>query len=203
MLETVITMMSDDRLAGPAADGTPRVEVIGRLADDGFALTRAIQSAMGTTEVGQSDGGQPNTGEVRVRFRAALDAFCAAARDLETMDADTSIEYRAMTLRPAEVVPQRIAEVVLAHDNLDSVWTIEEADPDSVLDALEAMIRRIDQHDDIPPLTLATLEGEVWQLNGGGSRVHGTREALAQWLARGVEDHLQIDGEVPTLPQWA
>ena len=29
MLETVITMMSDDRLAGPAADGTPRVEVIG------------------------------------------------------------------------------------------------------------------------------------------------------------------------------
>lgn len=190
MLETVITMMSDDRLAGPAADGTPRVEVIGRLADDveGRPEPHPHVAGVRLAAVGLTD------------FRCA---HCGLDGPGQRESADTSIEYRAMTLRPAEVVPQRIAEVVLAHDNLDSVWTIEEADPDSVLDALEAMIRRIDQHDDIPPLTLATLEGEVWQLNGGGSRVHGTREALAQWLARGVEDHLQIDGEVPTLPQWA
>lgn len=40
-------------------------------------------------------------------------------------------------------VALRIAEVVVHHHDLDTAWTIEEADPDSLLDALEAAVRSL------------------------------------------------------------
>uniref|UniRef100_UPI003D91EC81 hypothetical protein n=1 Tax=Gordonia sp. B7-2 TaxID=3420932 RepID=UPI003D91EC81 len=197
MLDAIVSMMSAERLAAPTAAGTPRSEVIGRLADDGFALAAAVRSALGDSSPGEGSVSD----DVCARFREAHRAFSDAAAGLGSAAPDTVVAYADLDLAPGEVVPQRIAEVVLAHDALDSVWTIDEADPDSVLDALDAMVRRLERSDDIPPITLATLEGDRWELSGGGQRIYGTRESLAQWLARGV-DGVVIEGEDPQLPRW-
>lgn len=102
-----------------------------------------------------------------------------------------------------KVVPQRIAEVVLAHEDLLSAWSIEEADPDSVLDAVEAMLRRLIQVDKAPALTLETEEGDRWELAGGGPRVYGDRENLAVWLSRGETGDLEFEHPMTAPAVWA
>lgn len=70
------------------------------------------------------------------------------------------IKHGVLTLRPGEAVPQHIAEVALAHEDLLSAWSTEEADPDSVLDAIDAMLLRLIQIGQAPALTLETEEGD-------------------------------------------
>lgn len=108
-----------------------------------------------------------------------------------------------MYLYPGQIVPQRIAEVVLTHEDLLWAWSIDEADPDSVLDAIEAMMRRMVQNAQTPAVTIATEEGDSWVLNGGGPCVFGDRENLAIWLSRGETGDLGFTQPVEQLPVWA
>ncbi|MGV9711148.1 hypothetical protein ACWDTI_10850 [Gordonia sp. NPDC003424] len=194
MLDTIVTMMGDDLLDAPSADGRPRREVISTLAEGGFALAAAVESAVGSP-VGEGSA----TEDVRARFRESNRAFARAAERVDELSDDAVVEHAGLTLRRDDVVPQRIAEVVLANNVISRVWTLDEADPDSVLNALDAMVRRLESLDDAPSLTLATLEGDEWQLHGGGQRVDGTREYLAQWLAHGTDD----EGRLPRVPAWS
>src|SRR5699024_1517869 len=135
--------------------------------------------------------------------RQAHQQVVVAAALLPSLPEDTEIVHGAVTLRPGEVIQQRIAETVLAHEDLLSAWSIEEADPDSVLDAIEAMLRRLDQINKTPELTIETEEGDQWVLSGGGPRVYGDRENLALWLSRGEEGDLEFEQQVPAPPVWA
>src|SRR5699024_10125815 len=81
-----------------------------------------------------------------------------------------------------------------------TLFRSEEADPDSVLDALDAMLRRLNQVGMAPELTLETEEGDRWLLSGGGSRVYGDRENLALRLSRGEEGDLEFERPTPALP---
>ncbi|GAB3993267.1 hypothetical protein [Nocardioides marmoraquaticus] len=196
MLDTVISMMGDERLDADTAHGTPRREVVGQLADKGVALADAMYAAL---DQPAPDRG-PNDGDERARFRASHRAFVEAAKQLGDLGPDAVVTYAGMDLRPHQVVPQRVAEVVLANEAVSSLWSLDEADPDSVRDALDALVRRLDFTDGVPGLTLTTVEGDDWTVHGGGRNVHGTRELLAGWLAYGEG----ADGmELPELPRWS
>lgn len=194
MLETIITMMGDERFALDTAHGTPRRDVIARLATRGTDLTTAVAVALGEEPPVAAPDADP-----RVTFRESHQAFVAVAARLDDLDTDTAISYDGMTLFPGDVVPQRIAEVVLANAAVSSLWSLDEADPDSVRDALDALVRRLEFLDDIPPLTLTTREGDEWSVHGGGEKIHGTREFLAGWLAYGDNE---TERDLPEVPRW-
>ncbi|GAA1480662.1 hypothetical protein GCM10009624_11020 [Gordonia sinesedis] len=206
MLDTIATMMGAERLAAATADGTPRRDVLARLADDGLALTGAVRSALSgpgaPTCVDSDPTAHPDATDVPARFRESARAFADVAVRLDELGPDTVVDYRGLALHPDEVVPQRIAEVVLANDAISSVWSLDEADPDSVRNALDAMVRRLDGRDDVPALTLVTVEGDQWLLSGGGRRIEGTRESLARWLATGDTDAVGSVPGLPVLPRW-
>jgi len=98
-------------------------------------------------------------------------------------------------------VALRIAEVVVHHHDLDTAWTIEEADPDSLLNALDSVVGTL-RTKDAPGMTLVTEEGDEWVIGDGGLRVESDREGLLQWLSRGDAEHIQAAGPLPVLPSW-
>ena len=131
---------------------------------------------------------------------AALTSPSAAAAHLTSLPEDAALQYRGLTLTPGEVVPQRIAEVVLTHDSLGTAWSIEEADPDSALDALEALMRRMANRPEIPALLIETEEGDRWEFGEQGQRIFGDRETLVQWLAWGETEGVESEAPLPSLP---
>lgn len=198
MLDAVITMFDEHQLSLPAADGGTRHAVLERLAEQGAALAREVARALGAPDPRPMD----DVADVRDRVRQAHLAVISVAARLTELPEQHTLEHRGAPLRAGDVVPERIAEVVLAHDDLRSAWTIEEADPDSVLDAVEAMVRRLSRRDAVPGLELTTEEGDRWTLGTGELTVQSDRENLAQWLARGVVGDLRADQPLPALPQW-
>lgn len=204
MMDTVIRMLADDLMQDTAADGHSRYQVLRRVVDGGFEMAALISEHLDLQQSITRSDPQEET-DIRVEFRRSHIAFTAAAAHLTSLPEDTALAYRGLTLTPGEVVPQRIAEVVLTHDSLGTAWTIEEADPDSALDALDALTRRIATRSDVPALLLETEEGDRWELGAEGQRIFGDRESLVQWLAWGEAENLESDAPLPAmpaLPQW-
>jgi len=202
MLDAVVIMLSDELLEREAANGTSQYEILVRLIHKGFALVDEVNAATGHAP----NYDRPDTIElanVTTAFRDAHQQFMAAAALLPTLPVDSQIRHGDVYLYPGQVVPQRIAEVVLTHEDLLSAWSIEEADPDSVLDAVDAMLRRLEQNAQTPSVILETEEGDSWVLGDGGPRVYGDRENLAVWLSRGETGDLEFEQPVEQLPVWA
>jgi len=202
MLDAVVIMLSDELLQRQAANGKSQYDIILRLIHKGFALVDAVNEATGHSPHYQ----RPETIElskISQVFRETHQQFVAAAALLPSLPEDAKIKQGDVYLFPGQVVPQRIAEVVLTHEDLLSAWSIDEADPDSVLDAIEAMLRRMEQNAQTPAVTIETEEGDSWVLNGGGPRVFGDRENLAIWLSRGETGDLEFTQPVEQLPVWA
>lgn len=202
MLDAVVIMLSDELLERTSANGKSQYDIIVRLIRLGFDLTDAVNEATGHAP----HYDRPENIElsnVSKAFREAHQQFSAAAALLPSLPIDTQIKHGDVSLYPGQVVPQRIAEVVLTHEDLLSAWSIDEADPDSVLDAIEAMLRRMEQNADMPSLEIETQEGDNWTLGEGGPRVYGDRENLAMWLSRGETGDLEFEKSIDRLPIWA
>lgn len=199
MMDTVIRMLADDLMEGTTAEGNNRHTVLSRVVEGGFDLAALVGERLQLPHAAP-DAEDATQEDIRVRFRRSHLAFTAAAAHLTTLPQDSVIEYRGLQLSPGDVVPQRIGEIVLAHDALGSAWTIEEADPDSALDALEAMMRRMRNTDEAPALVLETQEGDRWELGANGQHIFGDRENLAQWLAWGIPGELESATALPKLP---
>lgn len=200
MMDTVITMLADDLMEQTTADGHSRQVVISRVVDGGFELAALISEKLGLPPI-EDDVDD----DVRARYRRCHLAFTAAAAQLTKLPEDTVLEYRSLQLGPGDIVPQRIGEIVIAHDSLGTAWTIEEADPDSALDALETLIRRLKIAEAAPALVLDTTEGDHWEIGESGQAVNGDREDLVQWLAWGSPGELESETALPalpTLPRW-
>lgn len=205
MMDTVIRMLADDLMEATTADGNSRHVVLSRVVDGGFELAALLGERLNLPSP-PSDGAADPDEDLRVSFRHSHVAFTGAASHLTALAPDTVIDYRGLQLTPGDVVPQRIAEIVLAHDALGTAWTIEEADPDSALDALEALMRRARRAEGVPALVLETEEGDRWELGQNGQRVFGDRETLVQWLAWGEPGELESEDALPampTLPHWS
>lgn len=202
MLDAVVIMLSDELMQSKAANGRTQYEIIVRLINIGFSLTDVVNHATGhSPNYQRPEITEPS--QVSKAFRDSHQQLVAAAALLTSLPEDAQLKHGDVNLRPGEVIPQRIAEVVLTHEDLLSAWSIEEADPDSVLDAVDAMLRRLDAINQTPPLTIETEEGDKWLLSGGGPRVYGDREDLALWLSRGEEGNLQFEKPVSVPPVWA
>lgn len=200
MMDTVITMLADDLMEQTTAEGHSRQAVLSRIVDGGFELAALIGEKLDlptAPELRTDD-------DIRVRFRSSHIAFTAASAHLPALPADSLIDYRGLSFTPGEIVPQRIGEIVIAHDSLRTAWTIEEADPDSALDALEILIRRL-RAADAPPLVIDSTEGDHWEIGEAGQPVTGDREELVQWLAWGTTEGIESEAalpKLPALPRW-
>ena len=202
MLDAVVLMLSAELLQRPAANDQTQYDILVKLINKGFGLADAMNVQTGhAPHYERAEVVEPD--QAIHAYRSAHQQFMAAAVLLPTLPAATTITHGAVTLRPGEVVPHRIAEVVLAHEDLLSAWSIEEADPDSVLDAIDAMLRRLQHIDKMPALTIETEEGDHWSLAGGGPRVYGDRENLALWLSRGESGDLEFEQPLTAPPVWA
>ena len=199
MMDTVIRMLADDLMEATTAEGNSRQVVLSRVVEGGFDLAALLGDRLQLPHAAP-DAEDAAEEDIRVRFRRSHLAFTAAAAHLTTLSPDVTIEYRGLQLNPGDVVPQRIGEIVLAHDALGTAWTIEEADPDSALDALEAMMRRMRNTEEVPALLLETQEGDRWEFGTNGQHVFGDRENLAQWLAWGIPGELESEAALPKLP---
>ena len=132
----------------------------------------------------------------RVRQRIGCGKCCGGA-----FPAGQRLLPTALQLQHRRQLALRIAEVVVHHHDLDTAWTIEEADPDSLLNALEAAVRTM-RAKGAPGMTLVTEERDEWVIGDGALRVESDREGLLGWLARGDDENVEADGPLPVLPSW-
>lgn len=213
MLMATVESLSDDEMAAPSlCKGWTRADVIGHLASNGRALVKLIDWAVGGEEQQLYASREARSREIsglaalpRVelldRLRESARFFGEQAPRLGGDLAVEDVHLHGKQIPATSIVALRIAEVVVHHHDLDTAWTIEEADPDSVLDAIEAAVRTM-RANGAPGLTLVTEERDEWVIGDGALRVSSDREGLLEWLARGVADKVEADGPLPTLPSW-
>lgn len=211
-LATVESLVDDELTAPSLCEGWTRADVIAHVTSNGHALVKLIDWAVSGEE--RSLYASPDARSQQIAALAALPrkelvaelrdsarSFAEQAQRLGGELAAPEVQLNGRALPATSIVALRIAEVVVHHHDLDTAWTIEEADPDSLLNALEAVVRSL-RAKGSPGMTLVTEERDEWVIGDGGLRVVSDREGLLQWLARGDAEHIDVDGPVPVLPAW-
>ena len=213
MFLATVASLSDDEMTAPSlCEGWSRADVIAHVAANARALVQLIEWAATGEErplyaspEARADGiavlaALPRE-ELLAVLRSSADYFAEEAQRLSGPLAAPEVALGGNPLPAATIVALRIAEVVVHHHDLDTAWTIEEADPDSLLDALEAAVRSL-RGKDTPGMTLVTEERDQLIIGDGALRIESDREGLLQWLARGDAKHVEADGPLPALPSW-
>lgn len=212
---STVESFHDDEFPHPSlCDGWTRADVVAHVAVLCRRLVRLIDWAQTGTEAKPYDSPEERAAliadvaalppaELRTEARAAVQFFLGNAQRLSGQLATDEIAIGPKTFAPHELPSVLVAEIVLHHADLDTQWEIEEADPDSVLDALEAAVRTMKVKDG-PGMTIVTDERDEWVIGDGALRVEGDREGMLAWLARGDSSHIYLpDGvEAPQLPTW-
>jgi maleylpyruvate isomerase len=213
MLLATVESLADDEMAAPSlCEGWTRAHVIAHLASNGRALVKLIDWATSGEERPLYASPEARSQEIAAlaalpreelveQLRDSARNFAAQAQRLSGDLVATEVQVGGKTVPATSIVALRIAEVVVHHHDLNTAWTIEEADPDSLLNALEAAVRTL-RAKGAPGMTLVTEERDEWVIGDGGLRVVSDREGLLQWLARGDAENVEIDGPVPALPSW-
>lgn len=213
MFLATLSSLSDEELAAPSlCEGWTRAHVIAHVASSGRALVGLIDWATSGEE--RQLYASPEARSQAIAALAALPreellsevrdsaaAFADEARRLTGELEAPEVKVGGRELPATSIVALRIAEVVVHHHDLDTAWTIEEADPDSLLNALEAVVRAM-RAKGAPGMTLVTEERDEWVIGDGALRVESDREGLLKWLARGDAGDLELTGPVPALPTW-
>ena len=213
MFLATVSSLSDDELAAPSlCEGWTRAHVIAHVASSGRALVGLIDWAVSgeerqlyasreaRSEAIAALAALPQE-ELLAEVRESAVQFAVEASRLTGDLAATEVRVAGRELPATSIVALRIAEVVVHHHDLDTAWTIEEADPDSLLNAIEAVVRAL-RAKGAPGMTLVTEERDEWVIGDGGLRVESDREGLLKWLARGDAGGLEATGPVPALPAW-
>jgi len=213
MFMATVESLADDEMTVPSlCEGWSRADVIAHVASSGRALVRLIDWATSGVERPLYASREARSEEIAAlaalpreelirEVRESARNFAEQAQRLSGELAATEVQVSGKTVPATSIVALRIAEVVVHHHDLDTAWTIEEADPDSLLNALEAVVRSL-RAKGAPGMTLVTEERDEWVIGDGGLRVTSDREGLLQWLARGDAEHVDFDGPVPALPTW-
>jgi maleylpyruvate isomerase len=213
MLLATVESLSDDEMAAPSlCEGWSRADVVAHLASNGRAIPRLIDWAVtgeAQTLYASQEARNQEIAELAAlpreelvgQLRESAAYFDEQSERLTGELAVEEVDLHGKRIPTTSIVAMRIAEVVLHHQDLDTAWTIEEADPDSLLDALEAAVRTM-RAKDAPGMTLVTEERDEWVIGDGALRVESDREGLLEWLARGEGDGVEADGPLPALPSW-
>lgn len=213
MLLATVESLAEDEMSVPSlCKGWTRAEVIAHLASSGRALVKLIDWATSGEERSLYASSEARSQEIAAlaalpreelvrELRESARNFAEQAQRLTGELHATEVQVGGKAVPATSIVALRIAEVVVHHHDLDTAWTIEEADPDSLLNALEAVVRSL-RAKGAPGMTLVTEERDEWVIGDGGLRVASDREGLLQWLARGDAEHVDGDGPLPVLPAW-
>lgn len=213
MFLATVESLSDDEFAAPSlCSGWTRADVIAHLASNGRSLVKLVDWAATGEE--QQLYASPEARAQEISALAALprEELIARLRDSARFFAEQAqrlggelalgeVHLHGKVIPATSIVALRIAEIVVHHHDLDTAWTIEEADPDSLLDALEAAVRTM-RAKNAPGMTLVTEERDEWVIGDGALRVTSDREGMLEWLARGDAGHIDADGPLPELPSW-
>jgi len=213
MFLATVESLSDEEMTAPSlCEGWTRADVVAHIASNGRALVRLIdwattgeeQAPYASTEARNREIAElaalPRE-ELVQRLRDSAAYFAEQSRRLGGDLAVDEVHLHGKVIPSTSIVALRIAEVVVHHHDLDTAWTIEEADPDSLLNALEAAVRTM-RAKGAPGMTLVTEERDEWVIGDGALRVESDREGLLEWLARGGTERVQADGPLPGLPSW-
>lgn len=213
MLLATVESLSEDELVAPSlCEDWSRADVVAHLAANARALVRLVEwavtgveqpmyaSAADRTEEIARLAGLPRR-ELITELREASQVFAEQAERLTGEILADEVLIGATPIPATSLVAVRIAEVVVHHADLDTAWTVEEADPDSLLNAVEAAVRAMRSRN-APGLTLVTEERDEWVIGEGALRVESDREGMLSWLARGETDGVDADEPLPALPAW-
>jgi maleylpyruvate isomerase len=211
-LATVESLVDDEMTAPSRCEGWTRADVIAHVASSGRALVKLIDWATSGEERPLYASRDARSEEIAAlaalprqellgELRDSARNFAEQAQRLGGELAAPEVQLNGKALPATSIVALRIAEVVVHHHDLDTAWTIEEADPDSLLNALEAVVRSL-RVKGSPGMTLVTEERDEWVIGDGSLRVVSDREGLLEWLARGDTENIDVDGPLPVLPSW-
>lgn len=211
-LATVESLADHEMTAPSLCEGWTRADVIAHVASSGRALVKLIDRATSGEKRPLYASSEARSQEIAAlaalpreeligELRESARNFAEQAQRLSGELVATEVQVSGKPVPATSIVALRIAELVVHHHDLDTAWTIEEADPDSLLNALEAVVRSL-RAKGAPGMTLVTEERDEWVIGDGGLRVVSDREGLLQWLARGDAEHIDVDGPVPVLPSW-
>ena len=213
MLLATVESLSEDELAAPSlCERWSRADVVAHLASNARALVRMVDWAVTGEE--QAVYASPEARAEDIARIAAMprkeliaelvEASRYFAEQSERLTGEIRAEevrIGAMPIPATSLIAVRTSEVVVHHADLDTAWTIEEADPDSLLNAVEAAVRAMRVRN-APGLTLVTEERDEWVVGDGALKVESDREGLLAWLARGETAGVEADGPLPELPAW-
>jgi maleylpyruvate isomerase len=216
MAMATIASLTDEELTTPTrCQGWTRAHVIAHLALDAAALANlATWAATGQETPDYESLEKRNAAIDTAAAQSAAELTTALgranARLLEAFQAlKNGVKVNTVpTLISGEIdvfsLPaQRTTELIVHHNDLDTTWEWHEADPDALVDAIEACVHRLQANPDAPGLRILAREGEEWTVGNGSSRIEGYYETLLPFLARAqVEEGLRHEGELPNLPPW-
>ena len=208
-----VRSLTPEELAKPSlCDGWDRLHVVAHVASNGRALVRLVDWA--TQGRAQQPYDSPQDRERDIEKYAALpvpeliEAFAQSARyfaeQCERLTGEIAVAELDLHGKPvpAGSIPAvRVTEIVLHHHDLLTTWTLEDAEPESLLNTLESAVRTM-RAKGAPGLTLRTREHDEWIIGDGGQLVTGDRAGLLLWLARGQGEHVVSEGPLPELPAW-
>jgi maleylpyruvate isomerase len=213
MLLATVDSFADEEFAVPSKrDGWTRAHVVAHLAAGADAMSNLIAwSTTGVETPAYASRAARDAGidalaakppaELKAALHTAAKNFAqraaALAHDVKVQTVTTS-DGTAIT--PYALPAWRIAEVVVHHDDLDTVWGLEEADIDALEDSLEVVVERASTMADFPGLTIETDERDSYVIGDGATTVKGGRDAVIGWLASGSTDGLRHQHELPELP---
>lgn len=216
MVMATVSSLADDELGKPSkCAGWTRAHVIAHLARGADAMANLATWAVTGQETPAYESREKRDADIdaavgRSAAELAADLEQANARlltafrkladgvQVETLPTLFSGEINALSL-PA----RRTTELIIHHDDLDTTWEWDEADPDAILDAIEICVRRLQVNPESPGLQIVAGEGEEWTVGDGSHRIEGYYEELLPFLARGqVKEGLGYEGELPKLPPW-
>lgn len=151
-----------------------------------------------------ADGARRTLENIVDDVRASAQRFRQEAEALTGEAGEATVRSRTGTpVTGTQVIAMRLLEVVFHHVDLQRGYTFDDADPDWVLRTLRRGVRQWEATGDAPRLTLQVEGSDPLELGGGGPEVRGTAGQLMLWIARGVDDGLRTDGELPTPPPWS
>ncbi|MDO5617209.1 maleylpyruvate isomerase family mycothiol-dependent enzyme [Kocuria sp.] len=195
-------------------DGWSRADVVAHVAVVSRRLVRLIDWAETGNQQAPYDSAEERAqliaetaalspAELKAEARAAIQFFLENAPRLLAEPAVEELALGRKRFAPHQLPGVMVTEIVLHHADLDTQWEIEEADPDSVRDALEAAVRTM-QVKNAPGMHIVTDERDEWTVGDGALRVEGDREGILAWLARGDAENVYLpEGvEAPELPAW-
>lgn len=212
MLATIESLSDDELGAASQCEGWSRDDVIAHLASNGRALVKLIDWATTGEEQQLYASQEARNAEIAElaalpraelvdRFRESATYFAEQAQRLSGELVVEEVNLHGKQIPATSIVALRIAEIVIHHDDLDTTWTLDEADLDSQLYGIEAAVRTM-RAKNAPGMTLVTEEGDEWVIGDGALKAESDREGLLTWLARGRGENVEADGPLPELPAW-